>query len=131
MLNSIVGYSPPQTRKICKKCDQPMDWTENAGILLNGKASNWNWGSQHNGDCLKIYSQKVKEKVVSGSRCHNPRCSGSDPTFLWEKNGKLYCSVECFDGYKEWNDEVSHLSHSQPHRPPEMVSVTMDTILMN
>jgi hypothetical protein len=57
-----------------------MDWTKNSLIFLNKGVKNFSWGNQHNGDCLKIYSQKVKEKVDSNERCHNPRCSGENPT---------------------------------------------------
>ena len=115
MLNSPIGFRPPQSEKQCKKCLQNMCWTENAGILLNRGASSWNWGNQHNGNCLKIYSQEVKGKVEYGERCHNPRCSEVNPTFFWEKNLKLYCTVECCDGYQEWNQEVRNSLHHYPN----------------
>ena len=101
MLNSTVGYRPPLSEKICKKCDRIM--------LLDRKRRNSSkskCSELHNGDCLKIYSEKVKDLVGSIQRCHNPRCSNV-PMLSWLKNQKAYCSVECIEGYQEWNNEVN------------------------
>ena len=128
MLNSPVGFSPPKSEKECKICLQMMSWTDNAGILLNRGAPTWSWGNQHNGDCLKVYSEKIKGKVDSGEICNNPRCSGLNPSFLWEKNQKSYCTIDCIDGYREWNaaasKKVRFLYTIYPtHFHPEMESM--------
>ena len=109
MLNSAVGYQPPKEKKCFKsRIDGDyhwMDWTEVAGMrFYKGK---WYYNGQCNGECLKSHvSLPEKERVGSGLECHNPRCSGSNPSFLWDLNQKLYCAQECIDGYQEWQIEV-------------------------
>jgi hypothetical protein len=65
-----------------------MYWIENAGIFLNRNALNWNWANQHNGDCLKIYSEKVKGLVESSQRCYN-LAAPMFPCYLGSKTRKL------------------------------------------
>jgi hypothetical protein len=113
MLNSIVGFLPPEEKKCVKsRIDGDshwMDWRDLAGIRFEyGK---WKYNAQCNGKCLKNHvSVPVHILVDSGERCHNTRCSKS-PTLSWIKNQKAYCSMECIEGYQEWyqewNDEAS------------------------
>jgi hypothetical protein len=82
-----------------------MNW-RTFGAIQQQKTGNYTYRSVCNGNCLKEHhSIPVRNMVDSGDRCHNPRCSGVHPTFTWEKNEKLYCSVECCDGYQEWAKE--------------------------
>jgi hypothetical protein len=108
MLNSEVGFQVLPSR-VCPKSERTgnphmMDWWGPVNIQLSkGK---WNI-KQCTGDCLKDnVSIPVKEKVESGERCHNPHCS-KVPTLSWRKNKKAYCSLECIDGYQEWQNEAS------------------------
>jgi hypothetical protein len=93
-------------------------WFNNCGITLRKRKFYYN--VRCNGVCLKEnISIPVKVLVNSNGRCHNPRCSGVNPTFFWEKNQKLYCSVECCDGYQEWQNEVSNIL---PHFSKQLLS---------
>jgi hypothetical protein len=127
MLNSPTGFCPPKEKECFKSIKDGdshlMDWKSAAGIrLYKGK---WYYNPQCNGVCLKNHvSLPEKERVSTGSECHNPRCSGVSPTFFWEKNQKLYCSVECCDGYQEWHNEVSIIYPIYPtHCYPEIGSM--------
>jgi hypothetical protein len=106
MLNSAVGYMPPNTTtNECNNCGVILHWINDCGITLqNGK---FYYSVRCNGICLKDnVSIPVKVLVDSGERCHNPRCSNV-PTLSWLKNKRSYCSLDCIDGYQEWNDEAS------------------------
>ena len=115
MLNSEVGFIPPNTlTNTCNDCGCIFQWFNNCGITLRKRKFYYN--VRCNGVCLKEnISIPVKVLVNSNGRCHNPRCSGVNPTFFWEKNQKLYCSVECCDGYQEWHNEVSIIYPISPN----------------
>jgi hypothetical protein len=110
MLNSNVGFQPPEGKKCVKLSIDGdyhwMNWKKEAGIRF--QYGRWKYNAQCNGDCLKNHvSLPEKARVSSGLECHNPRCSGVRPTYLWEMNQKLYCAVECCDGYQEWHIAAS------------------------
>jgi hypothetical protein len=88
-----------------------MDWRTTGQMTRAKKGGPFYYHKNHNGSCQKEdISIPVAVKVLNGKRCHNPRCSGVNPTFTWDKNQKLYCSVECCDGYQEWQNEVTTIS---------------------
>jgi hypothetical protein len=112
MLNSAVGYKPPNTTtNECNNCGVILHWINDCGITLrNGK---FYYSVRCNGICLKDnVSIPVKVLVDSGERCHNPRCS-RDATLSWLNNKRSYCSIECIDGYQEWYDEASIVSNAK------------------
>jgi hypothetical protein len=141
MLNSPTGFSPPEKKQCFKSVidNNPhwMDWKDVAGIrYLNGK---WYYNPHCNSVCVKNHaSLPARNRVRSGLQCYNPRCTGV-PTYLWQKNQKLYCTVECCDGYQEWSDaankEVSFFYPLSPtHCYPEigsMVGVMVSLSLKN
>jgi hypothetical protein len=105
--------------KDCADCGEAMDWRTTGQMTRAKKNGPYYYHKNHNESCQKEnISIKVKEKVTSGNRCHNPRCSGSNPSFLWDRNQKLYCAIECIVGYQEWNQEVSHNLHHFSNRFP-------------
>ena len=116
--------------KNCADCGLPMDWRTTGQMTRAKKNGPFFYHKNHNESCQKdAVSIPIKEKVLAGKRCHNPRCS-KVPILSWLKNKKSYCSVECCEGYQEWHDEVSRILHyPNPHRPPEMVSVIVDILL--
>jgi hypothetical protein len=94
--------------KVCADCGEAMDWRTTGQITRAKKNGPFYYHKNHNGGCQKWnISIPVKEKVDSGERCHNPRCSSANPSFLWQKNEKLYCAIECFDAYQDWHQEVT------------------------
>ena len=126
MPNFFLIDEPPL--KLCRKGRHWMNWRTN-GALTKQKSGNYTYRSVCNGVCLKVHhSVPVKMKVSIGERCHNPRCSGVDPTFIWDENQKLYCGKICIDGYQKWHDAqgimVSDLLHHfSSHFDPQIGSM--------
>ena len=131
LTNPATGEVNEPPLKLCRKGRHWMNWRVN-GAITKQKSGNYTYRSVCNGVCLKVHhSVPVKMKVSIGERCHNPRCSGVDPTFIWDENQKLYCGKICIDGYQKWHDAqgimVSDLLHHfSSHFDPQIGSMVGD-----
>jgi hypothetical protein len=118
----------PKTKN-CGDCGESMDYRTTGQIQKSKNNGPYYYQKNHNGKCQKNnISIVVKEKVNSGKRCHNPRCSAVNPTYIWDVNQKLYCSVQCIDGYQDWHDAAAKevgviYSISPTHFHPEIGSM--------
>jgi hypothetical protein len=109
-------YPKGPKAKDCGNCGEAMDWRTTGMMQRPRKNGLYYYHKNHNRSCQKEdISIPVAVKVSNGKRCHNPRCSGVNPTFTWDKNQKLYCSESCCDGYQEWQNEVTPLKLSPSH----------------